>query len=79
MIKAAENIVNLKGKPPICIGVHGVFAEGALSEMQEADIAQILTCNTIGHSTNAIDVTELLAAAVIDIKNSDVAVAGDSL
>jgi ribose-phosphate pyrophosphokinase len=79
MIKAAENIVNLKGKPPICIGVHGVFAEGALSEMQEADIAQILTCNTIGHSTNAIDVTELLAAAVIDIKNADVALVGDSL
>ena len=79
MIKAAENIVNLKGKPPICIGVHGVFAEGALSEMQEADIAQILTCNTIAHSTNAIDVIELLAAAVIDIKNADVEIAGDSL
>jgi len=79
MIKAAENIVNLKGKPPICIGVHGVFSEGALSEMQAADIAQILTCNTIGHSTNAIDVTGLLAAAVIDIKNEGVASAGNSL
>lgn len=79
MIKAAENIVNLKGRPPICIGVHGVFSEGALSEMQAADIAQILTCNTIGHSTNAIDVTGLLAVAVIDIKNEGIAPVGDSL
>lgn len=79
MIKAAENIVNLKGRPPICIGVHGVFSEGALSEMQAADIAQILTCNTISHSTNAIDVTGLLAAAVIDIKNEGIAPVGGSL
>jgi ribose-phosphate pyrophosphokinase len=69
MIKAAENIVNLKGKPPICIGVHGVFAKGALAEMQEADIAQVLTCNTIVHSTNTIDVTDLLADAVIDVRS----------
>lgn len=68
MIKAAENIVTLKAKPPICIGVHAVFAEGALDEMGNANIAQVLTCNTIEHSTNGIDVTHLLSAAVMDLR-----------
>jgi phosphoribosylpyrophosphate synthetase len=68
MIKAAENIISLNAKAPICIGVHGVFAAGALQDMEQVAIAKILTCNTIVHSTNAIDVTELLAA-VIAIKN----------
>jgi ribose-phosphate pyrophosphokinase len=78
MIKAAENIVSLNAKAPICIGVHGVFAAGALQDMEQADIAEILTCNTIAHSTNAIDVTELLAAAVIAIRNeSRLAVGGE--
>jgi ribose-phosphate pyrophosphokinase len=76
MIKAAENIVSLNAKAPICIGVHGVFAAGALQDMQHADIAKILTCNTIAHSTNAIDVTELLAAAGIAIRNESRLAAG---
>jgi ribose-phosphate pyrophosphokinase len=69
MIKAAENIVSLNGKAPICVGIHGVFSEGALDEMHAANIAQVLTCNTIEHSTNAIDITPLLVAAIIDIKH----------
>jgi ribose-phosphate pyrophosphokinase len=79
MIKAAENIVKLNGKAPICIGVHGVFSDGALSAMQAADIAQILTCNTIDHSTNAIDVTALLASAVIELRNERLLTKGGSL
>lgn len=79
MIEAAENIVNLKGKAPICIGVHGVFSAGALAEMQAANIAQIITCNTIAHSTNAIDVTGLLAEAIIAIRNESESAIGGSL
>ena len=79
MIKAAENIVHLKGKAPICIGVHGVFAQGAVEEMQAAAIAQVLTCNTIGHASNAIDVTGLLAGAVIEIRNENLLSIGGAL
>ncbi|MEH6448603.1 MAG: ribose-phosphate pyrophosphokinase [Oleispira sp.] len=79
MIKAAENIVKLNGKAPICIGVHGVFAPGAYAEMQAADIAEVLTCNTIGHATNVIDVTALLVAAVIEIRNKNLSSIGSSL
>lgn len=68
MIKAAENIVNLGGKPPICICVHPVFAEGALAEMQQADIAEVISCDTIFHESNKITVVEKLAQAIITMQ-----------
>ena len=65
MIKAAENIVSLGGKPPICICVHPVFAEGALEEMLQADISEVISCDTIAHQTNKITVVDKLAQAII--------------
>jgi ribose-phosphate pyrophosphokinase len=46
---------------PVCIGVHGVFAPGALEGLKSAGTARIVTTNTISHVTNAIDVTGLIA------------------
>jgi len=69
MIKAADNIVSLGGKPPICIGVHGVFSPGAIDEMQQANIAEIITCNTIEHETNKISVIKKLATAIINMQD----------
>lgn len=68
MIKAAENIVSLGGKSPICICVHPVFAEGALEEMQQADIAEVISCDTIIHKTNKITVVDKLAQAIITMQ-----------
>lgn len=68
MIKAAENIVSLEGKPPICICVHPVFAEGALEEMQQAKIAEVISCDTIKHATNKITVVNELAQAIITMQ-----------
>lgn len=68
MIKAAENIVSLGGKPPICICVHPVFAEGALEEMQQAKIAEVISCDTIKHATNKITVVNELAQAIITMQ-----------
>lgn len=68
MIKAAENIVSLGGKPPICICVHPVFAEGAIEEMALADIAEVISCDTIIHENNKITVVDKLAQAIIDMQ-----------
>ena len=69
MMEAAENIVSLGGKPPICIGIHAVFAEGAFLQMQQANIAEIITCDTILHPSNKISVVEKLAQAIYDMQN----------
>lgn len=49
---------------PVCIGVHAVFAGSALGDLRAAGVARIVTCNTIPHETNAIDLTEPIAKAV---------------
>lgn len=67
MIKAAENIVQLGGKETLCLGVHAVFARGALDDMKQAPISDVVTCNCIEHETNGMDISGLLADAVIDI------------
>ncbi|MES3008676.1 MAG: ribose-phosphate pyrophosphokinase [Pseudomonadota bacterium] len=45
---------------PVCIGVHGIFAEGALAEMQAAGL-QVVTSNSIPDVSNQIDLAPLLA------------------
>ena len=67
MLGAAHHIKQLTGKKALCIGVHAVFAPGALEEMHNADIEDVLTCNCIHHSSNALDVSLLLAQGIDDI------------
>lgn len=50
---------------PVCIGVHPVFAGDALATLQAAGAARIVSCNTLRHSTNAIDVAGPLAETVL--------------
>ncbi|MGM0559426.1 MAG: ribose-phosphate diphosphokinase [Myxococcota bacterium] len=52
---------------PICIGVHAVFSEDAMGRLLEAGAERVVTCNTIPHPTNIIDVDDVLAAAVVDV------------
>jgi ribose-phosphate pyrophosphokinase len=47
-----------------CVGIHAVFAGDAWSALGAAGLAPIVTSNTIPHETNAIDVSNLVAAAV---------------
>jgi ribose-phosphate pyrophosphokinase len=49
---------------PVCIGVHAVFADDAHAALRAAGAYRIVSCNTLSHPTNGIDVTEALAAAV---------------
>lgn len=60
MIKTAEAL-KLEGfQAPVCIGVHAVFSGDAYIEMKNAYISKIITCNTLPHETNMIDLTTLL-------------------
>lgn len=44
--------------------VHALFAPGALERLARAGIRQVVSCNTIPHRTNRIDVTPALASAL---------------
>ncbi|MES2395095.1 MAG: ribose-phosphate pyrophosphokinase [Bacteroidota bacterium] len=47
-------------KPPICIGVHAVFAGNAYKNLIKSGVSQVVTCNTILHESNAIDIGEII-------------------
>ena len=49
---------------PVCVGVHALMADQALEELLRAGAARVVTCNTLVHRTNAIDVLPELAASV---------------
>lgn len=55
---------------PICIGVHAVFADHAFQDLQAAGSARIVTCNTIAHESNAIDISTLIADGIASISNN---------
>lgn len=62
-VATIEHLLAQGSPAPVCAFVHGVFADGALSALRAAGASRIVTCNTIIHETNAIDVSTLLASA----------------
>jgi ribose-phosphate pyrophosphokinase len=63
MIESARALIGAGLAAPYCVAVHGIFAGGAYARLSAAGVARVVTCNTITHSTNAIDIRDLLAAA----------------
>lgn len=47
-----------------CAAIHGIFAEGSDIRLHKAGLKDIVTCNTIVHDSNSIDVGELLVAPI---------------
>ena len=63
MIETIRQINSAGLANPVCIGVHGIFAENSWEEMQKTG-ARIVTTNSISHPSNAIDLAGLLASAI---------------
>lgn len=63
MIQAAAHLQAAGMSAPVCIGVHGIFAEGALEEMQAAGL-RVVTSNSIPDVSNQIDLAPLLSEGV---------------
>jgi len=66
MIKTAEALVSDGLKAPVCIGVHALFSENAYSDMHAAGITEIVTCSTIPHESNQIDISGLISQVIIE-------------
>ena len=49
---------------PVCVGVHAVFAPDAMQLLEDAGAASVVTCNTLPHPSNGIDVMGEVAHAV---------------
>jgi ribose-phosphate pyrophosphokinase len=60
MIETIRHLHEAGTKPPVCIGVHGIFAGTAWQDLQDAGVEKIVTSNTISHPTNGIEVSGLM-------------------
>jgi len=64
MIETIDRLRDAGLKPPVCIGIHAIFAERAYDDLLKAGAARVATCNTVSHPSNAIDLSDLLAEAL---------------
>jgi ribose-phosphate pyrophosphokinase len=60
MIETIGHLKNAGMKPPICIGVHAVFSGNTYQEIKNSGAKEVITCNTIPHESNRIDIHDLL-------------------
>ncbi len=64
MIETIKHLHTLKMPPPICIGVHAIFAKDAYQKLLDTGVKQIITCNTISHVSNGIDISHEISACL---------------
>lgn len=64
MAAAVEHIRTAGMAPPLCLGVHAVFASGAQRTLDAAGAGLVVTTDSIPHGSNRIPIAGLLAPAV---------------
>ena len=64
MLKAVRLLRQTTAIAPVCIAVHGIFAEG-VDAMLQAEGARLVTSSSVPHPTNEIDVSALLADGIV--------------
>lgn len=67
MIEAARGLRRAGLPRPVCVGIHGLFCGSAWEELREAGTERVVTCNTVPHPSNEIDLSDPLAAAVREL------------
>jgi ribose-phosphate pyrophosphokinase len=67
MIETVEHLKKAGMKPPICIGTHAVFSGNAYQDLLDTGVEKIVTCNTIPHLTNDIDLSDIMAKEVMKL------------
>ena len=64
MIETVKHLKKAGMKPPICVGIHAVFSGNAYQDLLDSGVEKIVTCNTIPHPSNAIDLSDIMAKEV---------------
>lgn len=64
MIATLSHLKQLQSNPPICIGIHALFSNSAYDDLLKAGASKIITCNTVVHPSNDIDISPLIENAL---------------
>jgi ribose-phosphate pyrophosphokinase len=71
-----ETLCGLAGQrmaEPVCIGVHGIFADAAMEKLRAAGAGRIVTSNTIPGETAVIDISEDVALLMAEMTRGEAA------
>lgn len=64
MIETIGHLKNVGMKKPVCIGIHGVFADNAYSDLFTAGAEEVITSNTIPHISNRIKIDKSISLMI---------------
>ncbi len=64
MLLAIEQAKAQGLKPPVIVTIHPIFANDSYKKLQAAGILKIVTCNSISHPSNEIDLVPLIVSAL---------------
>ena len=67
MIETVRAVLKAGMTGPVCLVVHGIFDGSAHEDLIAAGCRRVVTCNTVPHPTNALDVADLLVEGVRDL------------
>ena len=67
MAQAIRALKRQDARATICLAIHGIFA-GDAYELLAAEGATIVTCNTVQHPSNRIDVTSRISEALVAVR-----------
>lgn len=67
MIAAVKRLKEAGLPAPVCISVHPVFAGSAYEDLRAAGVERIVSCNTIAHESNQIDLSDAIAVAAVEL------------
>ncbi|VVC77183.1 Ribose-phosphate pyrophosphokinase [Aquicella siphonis] len=67
MLATLRQLIEKGFKQPVCIGVHALFNSTTEQNLRLAGASKIITCNTITHATNEIDITGLIATGIMQL------------
>lgn len=68
MIETVGHLQRAGMTAPVCVAVHAIFAADAYQRLEDAGARQIVSCNTIPHQSNAMDLTDSIAKEALALQ-----------
>ncbi|NNM59650.1 MAG: ribose-phosphate diphosphokinase [Legionellales bacterium] len=65
MLETIKHVQSYSTKDIICIGVHALFSKNAYQALLQTGISKLVTCNTILHPTNEIDLSNIIIEEIV--------------
>ena len=67
---AIKQLIALGFVPAVVVGVHGLFADDAFARLKAAGAGQIVSTNSVPHTSSEIDISDVLGRAIVSLTDA---------